>query len=328
MSGPVAPPISKRLLVAVAIALVAGAYEARLSLLMPHFGTDFDPVRLGARLLLHGETPYSIGPGRVHPWNFPLLYPLPAVLLAIPFAALPIVWARVAFVGLTSGALAYVVTRVAWWPLLVFASGAWLQAAGLAQWSPILLAAWYVPALGLVVAAKPNVGLASIAGARSRSAALFMLAQCAAIVVVSFAVHWSWFAEWRQSIVGQPHIRPLAASWLGAPLLVAAIRWRRPEARLLLALSVLPQNPSLYEGVLLFAIPNSAVQALMLATLSWFVEPLSGVLLHGTTFADSARASGIAMCLLMYLPSLVAVLSRANHDAAENDTGADCGGAH
>jgi hypothetical protein len=68
---------------ALGIALVAVVLQARISQL-PDLTTDLDPIRLGADLLLHGGDPYSICPGRAHYWAFPLLYPLPVVLLAMP----------------------------------------------------------------------------------------------------------------------------------------------------------------------------------------------------------------------------------------------------
>src|SRR5215467_11141855 len=152
--------------VAVLIGLLAAAYQWRVSTLMPHFWTDFDPIRFAARLVLHGENPYTeIGPHAKYFWNFPLAYPMPAVVIAMPFLVVPIVWARCLFVGLTSGGLAYAVTSRAWWPLLVFASASWVDAVGLAQWSPAMYLASLVPAFGFVLAAKPNIGVAVLAGA-------------------------------------------------------------------------------------------------------------------------------------------------------------------
>jgi hypothetical protein len=301
-----------RLAVACLIALLAGAYVVRLAAAMPHYGTDFDPIRFGARLLVHGENPYTIGPDQPHYWNFPLLYPLPAVLLVVPFVALPVVAARAAFVGLTSGLLAFVATRRSWWPLLVFASASWWSAIGLAQWSPLLLAAWYVPALGFAATAKPNVGAAIVAGARNRRSLFLAAVGAVAVVAVSFVVRPSWLGEWLGAIHAQPHIRPLVSVWLGAPLLLAVLRWRRPEARLLLWLAVVPANPGIYDALLLFAIPATAREALVLATLSWFAEPLRYAVHSANSFEGGAHAWALAMLPLMYLPALAMVLMRPN----------------
>jgi hypothetical protein len=262
---------------------------------------------------MRGEDPYSlIGPGELHYWNFPLLYPLPAVIIAIPFVAIPLIVARAVFVALTSGALAYVVTRRDWWPLLVFASAPWMDAVALAQWSPAVLLAWYLPALGFLLAAKPNVGIAVLAGSRDRRSLATLLVAMAAITAVAFVAMPSWFQSWLHAVSGQPHIRSLAFSLLGAPLLLAALRWRRPEARLLLMLALVPQNPAIYEGVILFAVALRAREALVLATLSWMAEPLANALGPAATFADGAKHNAVAMLVCMYLPALVMVLVRRN----------------
>jgi hypothetical protein len=298
--------------VAVGIGTIAALYQLRLSFLMPHFGTDFDPIRLGARLLWRGESPYQIGPGARYYWNFPLLYPMPAVLLAALLNGVDLIAERATFVFVAASTLAYVCTRRQWWPLLAFASASFLHAASFAQWSPLLLAAWYAPALAFVLMAKPNVGGAVLAGAESRKALAVSVAGCAIILSLSFVVRPTWFGEWLNSIRGQEHIRPFILSWLGAPLLLAALRWRRPEARLLLALAILPQNPTIYDALLLFAVADTPRQALLLATLSWFVEPLHDAFHPGSTFASGAHAWAMALLALMYLPALVMVLRRPN----------------
>ena len=301
-----------RIAVAVGIGTIAALYQLRLSTLMPHFGTDFDPIRLGARLLWRGESPYQIGPGARYYWNFPLLYPMPAVLLAAPLNGLGLLAERATFVFVAAATLAYVSTRRQWWPLLAFASASFLHAASFAQWSPLLLAAWYAPALGFVLMAKPNVGGTVLAGAESRKALAVSVAGCAIILAASFVARPTWFGEWLDSIRGQEHIRPFILSWLGAPLLLAALRWRRPEARLLLALAVFPQNPTIYDALLLFAVADTPREALVLATLSWFVEPLHDAFHPGDTFAGWAHAWATALLPLMYLPALVMVLRRPN----------------
>jgi hypothetical protein len=276
---------------------------------MPHFGTDFDPIRFASRLLLHGEDPYaSLGPGLKYYWNFRLLYPLPAVLLGIPFLAVPIIAARAIFVALACGLLAFFLSRRAWWPLLACVSAPFWSAAAYAQWSPFLTTVALAPPLGFLLAAKPNVGLAIVAFAESLRSLFIMLAGMAAITVVAFVAMPRWPIAWAEAIRGAEHVRPLmsfAGGWL---LLLAGIRWRRPEARLLLALAILPQNPAIYEGLLLFLIPKTARQALVLATLSWFVEPIVRATGPYPTFAASATATGYAMLGLMYIPGLFLVL--------------------
>src|SRR6185295_19290052 len=93
--------------------------------------SDLDQVWYAATALRHGLNPYDvIGPtGTWFKWNWPLYYPMPAVLLGVPLSFLPLAVARYLFVGASSGLLAYGVTRRAWFPLMIFASGAYVNAA-------------------------------------------------------------------------------------------------------------------------------------------------------------------------------------------------------
>lgn len=306
--------MTRRLAFAALIASIAAAYVVRLAIVMPYYGTDFDPVRYAARLVIHGQNPYPlIGPTRSVFWNYRLLYPLPAVLVAMPFLAVPIVAARAFFVGLTSGVLAFVLTRKAWWPALVFLSASWWFAVGVAQWSPGMLAAASLPWLGFLIAVKPNIGLAVLASVSSRRAFVVLLGTAAAVTLLSFIVMPNWLGAWRDATRDAPHIRPLAATFGGPLLLLAAFRWRRPEARLLLALALVPMNPGLYEGVLLFAVPMSAIEASVLALTSWFVDPMSQ---SGFVTMRGFAGIGQAMLVCMYLPALILVLRRPNEGPA------------
>jgi hypothetical protein len=308
------PVLAWRLLAAFVVALVAAAYSVRLARVMPYYGTDFDPVRAAARLVIHHQDPYElIGPGRAIFWNYRVRYPMPAILLAIPFVIVPIVVARAVFVATTSGLLAFLITRHGWFRLFVFASASWWFAVGVAQWSPMMLAAMLAPALGFAVAAKPNLGLVVIAASRDQRSLLLAILGAGALVILSFLAMPSWFIEWRQIARDTPDVSPLIALTGGPLLLLAILKWRRPEARLLLAFALVPMNPGLYEGVLLFAIPRSMLQAALLATTSWFVDPLVAMQVPaGAWYVESTRATGRAMLLCMYLPALVMLLRRPN----------------
>jgi hypothetical protein len=306
------PTSYARLAIATLIAVLAAAFVVRLSHLMPQYGTDFDPIRAGARFVLHHRDPYAaIGPGRELFWNYRLLYPMPALVLAMPFVALPIVVARAVFVAVTSGVLAYAIARRSYWPLIVFASAAWWNAVGVAQWSPLLLASAWIPWLGFAIAAKPNVGLAVLAMARSRREFGIAAGVAILLTLLSFVAMPQWVGAWRAATADTPHIRPLVASPLGAPLALAILKWRRPEARLLLVLAIMPINPALYEGVLLFAITRTPIERVLLATTSWLVEPLSAAF-AGSPEQMSFLTTGNAMAVCMFLPALFMILQRAN----------------
>jgi hypothetical protein len=286
------------------VAAIAGLVVLLLATSRLPYFTDFDPIQIASGYVLHGRDPYvAIGPGRDVPWNFRLLYPLPAVLVALPFHALPYPYAPALFAALVSGTLAALVFgRPA--TVMVFLSASWITAAMTAQWSPAMLAASSLPWLGFVLAAKPNIGAAILASARSWHEAAILAGTALVITIAAFVVQPHWFSSWRDAMQGTPHIRPLVGSWLGAPLLLAALRWRDPHARLLLALAVVPMNPALYEGVLLFAIPRSRRDAAVLVIGSW-IAAIVAYRLPGTDFQGIGRA----MIVCMYLPALAMVLA-------------------
>src|SRR4051812_2187628 len=101
------PSRGLRLVVCLAIGAVAGytTYLIARSIAHPR---DFAQLWYAARVLLSGGDPYSaIGPNLAFNWPWPLYYPLPAVILAIPFVPMPQAVAMGVFSLLGAGALAW-----------------------------------------------------------------------------------------------------------------------------------------------------------------------------------------------------------------------------
>src|SRR5438067_2059985 len=115
----------QRLLIAVTIGLVSAAVcYARLTA-QDIAAADFTWAWRGARLLIAGQNPYTdpaLSRANSYPYDAPLYYPLPAVLLALPFAPLPPELAGAAFIGISAGLLAIGLTRDGYWRLTVFLS--------------------------------------------------------------------------------------------------------------------------------------------------------------------------------------------------------------
>ena len=118
--------------------------------------SDLDAIWTAARALRAGQDPYAAIQSPPWPWN--LQYPLPAVLVALPFSLLPLVLARAAFMGLSAGLLAYALTRRAWWPLVTLAGGQMFYALQSVQWTPLLTAAVLLAPLQVIWALKPTTG--------------------------------------------------------------------------------------------------------------------------------------------------------------------------
>jgi len=303
----------KRALVALSFAAITAAFVTARVLHEPHWPTDFDQLWHAAKALRGGEDPYAVvGPGRSFPWLWPLYYPLPAVLYAVPFTLVPVAIARIAFSALAAALLGWAIgPRVrTHWPLLL--SAAYIISASRTQWAPMLLAAAWIPALGFFVAAKPNVGLAALT-AQDRRGVVIAVVGCAVAMALSFIVQPDWILSWRESIRTAPHIQSAVAMLPAGPLLaLAALRWRRPDARLLLALAVIPHTPSLYDLLVLFfacrTLRESMVLALLTQALYW------GIVLFGSfnTFDAYAEGLGRAAVFVVYIPVLIAILLRPN----------------
>src|SRR6185503_2262040 len=169
-----------------------------------HIAKDFSWPWRAARILLEGHDPYQVmqatGP---YPFNVGLFYPLPAALVAMPFAPLPPAVAGACFIGISSALLAWGLLAGPPHRLLVFAGAPFCMAALLGQWSPILAAAALLPALQFVCAAKPNIGVVSWLYQPSWRGALGAVA----LVALSLLIlpHWPW--EWREALRATPRYR-------------------------------------------------------------------------------------------------------------------------
>lgn len=293
-------------LTALFVALAAGAVSYIFAINQERYG-DFLAWWHGARVLLDGGNPYE-WPPNFAPFfiDEQLFYPLTALVAALPFARLPYHLALATFFGLGSGLLAYGVARTAPHRFALFCGFPFIMAALLGAWSPYIAAALVIPALGFVIAVKPNIGLAALVTRPSRT----MIVGAAILVVISIAAMPSWPGRWLSVLpLAPPHLTPIA-TWLGAPLALALLRWRRPEARLLLAMSLVPQTAMFADQLLLFLVPQTRRQSLGLALVS---------AVGGVAWIARLRAGGHPaivgapyVLLSVYLPALFVVLRHAN----------------
>ncbi|HET7456908.1 MAG TPA: hypothetical protein VFJ74_04575 [Gemmatimonadaceae bacterium] len=315
---PTTPPSRRaRIVVALLLGALAGGYAWLVAATHPGAVSDFDTTWYASRALARGADPYAlIGPGRAFDFPFPYSYPLTAGLVALPLAWLPVVAARVAFVTLSSALLAFAVTRDGWGRLPLFGSAAFVMSVVLGQWAPLLVAASLLPAVGWAVAAKPNLGLALVAGASSRRRLLAMLAGGVAVTAVTLALRPSWPLEWADAVRRSTHFSAPVARPGGVLLLLALLRWRRPEARLLLALACVPQTPSAPDALLLFVVAGPGVETLLLALLTYATQLAGRAVDQSADLLGWMRWYAQLVVPLLYLPCLVMVLRRPNEGPA------------
>ena len=248
--------------------VLAYAFLAR-----PEGGGDFFFVWKSVRTLLAGHNPYHIAPlGPENPAGDPLQYPLPALLIVAPFAWLPLPLAGALFLGTSSALLAFGVLLEGYSRLPIFMGAPFLMAVSLGQWSPLITAAALQANLGFAFAAKPNLGVPAWLYRPNRRAIVSALL----IVLISFVVLPSWPIDWYHNVSTRPEKFFPLRTVAGPVLLLAAIRWRRPESRLFLAMVCVPQALFFYDQLILGLIPRTFRQSLIFALasfallLTWF----------------------------------------------------------
>lgn len=261
-------------LFALAVGVVSGV-AAALFMGRPGFTSDFLHVWYASRAFIAGADPYlSPLPRELNPGQDPALYPLPTYLLVAPFAPFTIAVAGGAFIGLGSALAAWGVARTSMVRAPLFLSAPFILAVNLGQWSPWIVAGLLVPALSWIWVAKPNVGLAAWLTRPSWRTA----AAIAGILLASLVIDPHWPTRWLVNLGGReekfiPVLRPG-----GFLLLGALVAWRRPEGRLLLFMSLVPQALYYYDQLLLWLIPRTLRQSLafslysILAFLVWLAR--------------------------------------------------------
>ena len=310
-----APPRRLRVGLALAASVLSGI-RAYLWISGEAKSRDFDQVWFAARALFAGQNPYrEIGPGLQFDWPAPLYYPLTAAIAVTPLSFFERRLAAVIFAAIASGAFVWAATRRSLAPAVVITSASAALAAETVQWSPLLGAAYGIPWLGALLSAKPTIGFAIFAARPTRAA----LIGTGVLLAVSLALMPSWPQEWIGALHhtslgmkgGTPYLAPVGTAG-GALSALLLLRWRRPEARLVLALACVPQTPLLYETVPLFLVPATLTEGGVLWLGSWVAALwLSGLGPYGN---DAARftvsATAIGWCL--YFPCIVMILRRPN----------------
>jgi hypothetical protein len=273
--------------------------------LPPPSTSDFEQIWVAGRAWLAGQDPYSVVP--TTGTHYPLLYPFPAVMVGIPLAPMSFPWARVLWAALSGVAMAWAAGRRGGGLPVALLSASFLNAIVQGQWSPLLTAAAVIPALSWVLAAKPTIGAAIILAFPSRRTIALVLG----LLVLSVVLFPRWPWRWAESLGAATHMVPIVLRPGGVLLLLALLRWRRPEARLLAGMACVPQTLGLYETLPLFLVTQNRPQGYILAVLSYVaafaqaaIVPRADGMPLDTLFA--ARWPFVLLCL--YLPALIMVL--------------------
>lgn len=304
-----APTRLARVAVSSLIGLLAGTLHYAQHIVERHH-TDFGPTWFGARSIIAGANPYDlVGPGLPFDWPWSLLYPATGMVAALPLAWFTEEIASTLFVSLSSALLAYAVSKTGWHRLPLFLSASFVVAAKSAQWSPLIAAGFCLPGVAWAFACKPSIGAAAFAAMPSLSAMKVAVIGGVLLVVSSLALLPSWPLDWLAALRTADHMSA-PITWPGGVfVLLALLRWKRPEARLIVAMALVPQTPNWYEALPLLLVPATLLQSLVLSLITSL-----GFLYEWVLYRPNATYVDIEplMIALAYLPATLLVLRRRN----------------
>jgi hypothetical protein len=273
---------------------------------------DFGYAFMAARWLLSGGDPYAaMDPAAAYGRGGPFLYPLPAAVVAAPFAPFPTHVAAVAFLALGIGIFAYAITARGWWGLLALASAPAVMTVMSVNWGFLLVSAALLPGLTWLAAVKPNLGLVALGYRWNwRSAAA-----CIGFGALTLLALPSWPLSWLTHLERQPVAHVPILLWpFGALGLVGLLRWRTPEGRALLTYTLVPVSIVPSDHMMLWLIPRTGGEMIALTASSWLLLP---VLLGFIPGADPVPPATIRLLSVVALivPCAVIVWRQRNERA-------------
>lgn len=278
--------------------------------------SDFDLMWLVDRAIMRRADPFSAA-HLAYAWPRPMLYPLPAAIVALPFAALPQSLAPGAFSAAGFTLLAFGLTRDAWWPLIALASLPAVESAQLGQWSPFFAAIALFPTLSFLAIVKPTTAGACASAYLPRTGNIPAILVALGLLAAATFVTPGWVVRWSEAIRTPTRYLPLAVRPFGLLLLLALLKWRRPEARLIAFLALVPLSGMAYDALVLAVVPRSRGEALLLAVPTFVAVPWRAVAQDdGAAFAAATSHNALMYLATLYLPALMMVLRRPNETPA------------
>jgi hypothetical protein len=126
------------------------------------------------------------------------------------------------------------------------------------------VAAAIYPLLFPVFLIKPNVGIALFGFQKPSKWGIIL---SVLLLSVSLLIDPQWPVKWLSQLDGYTGYIPICL--FGGPLLLLALlRWREPDGRLLILMAIMPKR-SFYHQLLLWLIPKTRLQMLLLSAASW-----------------------------------------------------------
>lgn len=233
-------------------------------------------------------------------------YPFTGLLITAPLLVIPLQWLVPVFCSISTGILAYALLKEGEiWRYLMFISIPFISSLHSAQWTPLLAASLIVPALLPLAVLKPHTALPLIAAGRWN---IWTVLVSAGIIIVSFILYPTWPIDWlnQSNVLDYDGFIPIL-TLPGILLFMLFPLWRQRRARLLLALSLMPQR-LWYDQFLLFMVPETPLEMLTLVIGSWLVLIANSLFGWVTPFGPQDRRLHILTTAVLYLPALYMVL--------------------
>jgi hypothetical protein len=287
----------RRIAVSVAIGLASGLFCWYLLDRFDQGAADFQWAIRGAQHLL----------ARRNPYDTPLeQYPMTAALFALPFTRISGEIAAGIFFGISSGLLAFGLTRQGYTRLLVFLAYPYWASILTAQWSPLITASAWFPLLLPVTLAKPQVGFPVAVTHLSRKGVI----ACGIWLSFTLVLMPSWPLAWWKQLGNYQHFIPLLVV-PGQLVVLALVHYRERDAWLLLVAAMMPQR-WFFDSLILWLIPQSRRELLFTAALSW-----GAGIWRWYHYPSSFHQVGRWAVIFIYLPMLVVLLARARQAPAD-----------
>lgn len=277
-----------RLIVSVAIGVALCAFSWFLLSRLQQGAADFSWTIRAARYML----------ARTNPYDTPLeQYPLTAAVFGIPFVRLRPELAAALFLGISSGLLAFGLTRDGYHRLLVFFAYPFWAAVLTAQWAPLIMASAFFPLLLPATMAKPQVGLPVFLTRLSKRGIL----ACLVVFLLTLLALPKWPFLWVHQFGYYEHFIPILV--IPGPLLLLTLLWHRDRnAMLLLLASLMPQR-WFFDSFTLWLIPRTRREILFTAAFSW-----GAGIWRWYHFPHTFTQVGRWAVIFIYLPMLLVVL--------------------
>lgn len=257
---------------------------------------DFDKPLCAADRLLRGTDPYSCS--RQYEGQESASYPLTTIFFVLPFLPFGDMAGLVIFAA-SAAIMTFGLTRNGEiWRLLPLLSAPFWDAYWWLQWSPFFLGIALLPGLLLFSVVKPQLAMPLLlTQSRKRDWIGIVL-----LVALTLLIDPTWPLRWFTQIGGYDGYVLLFVPFLGSFMLLAWLRPLRRAARLLFFLSVMPQR-GLYDSLLVWLIPSTARQMLLLTASSWLVKILD------SQFHPFPMFFLYMVLFFIYFPALAMVLT-------------------